>query len=265
MKKTTVKMSDKKDNTKKDSNIIKYKSMSDDSISISKDNMIVEGYFAAFNNIDSDGEVFTKGAFAKSIMEHGPGSVSNRKIAHLAYHDVTRPIGKIIELIEDDYGLRFKSEMGTHQEGKDFLEMYKSKIIGEHSVGFNYMLDKILRKTSPEGVVYDQLSEVKLWEGSAVVFGANENTPNLTEIKTQKDLTNVLDKINIRMETFIKAVQDKNISTKYNELFAIELQQLKDSYVSLIQRESFDDTQIETKSEASEEEKDSLKRNFHLF
>ena len=101
---------------------------------------------------------------------------------------------------------------------------------------------------------YDQLTEVKLWEGSAVVFGANENTLNLSEIKSQKQLNDVLDGVNQRMEKFVKAIQDQNLSTKYNDLFAIELQQLKDSYISLIQRESFEDTQIETKSDEKDEE-----------
>ena len=55
------------------------------------------------------------------------------------------------------------------------------------------------------------------------------------------------------METFVKAIQDRNLSTKYNNLFAIELQQLKESYVSLIQRESFENTHFEGKSDEIDE------------
>lgn len=223
-------------------------------IKVSKGSNIVEGYLASFDNIDSDEDMFIKGAFSKSLQEHGVESNSNRKIAHLAYHDVTRPIGKFIELREDDNGLYFKSELGSHQDGKDFLAMYKSGIIREHSVGFNYLRDKMFQKVDDvSGKQYTLLTEVKLWEGSAVVFGANSETPNLTDIKSQKDLDNYLEGINERMESFIKAVQDGELSSKYNDLFTIELQQLKSSYNSLIRKESFEEnTLIEDKSKEEE-------------
>ena len=41
---------------------------------------IVAGYFSAFNNVDSDGDLIKPGAFTKSINERGPGSSSNRKM-----------------------------------------------------------------------------------------------------------------------------------------------------------------------------------------
>ena len=37
-------------------------------------NRMVEGYFSAFDNIDSDADKILKGAFTKSIKEHGPNS-----------------------------------------------------------------------------------------------------------------------------------------------------------------------------------------------
>ena len=40
-----------------------------------------------FDNIDSDRDVIRKGAFAKSILERGPESTSNRKIQFLRHHD----------------------------------------------------------------------------------------------------------------------------------------------------------------------------------
>ena len=50
---------------------------------------IVAGYFSAFNNVDSDGDLIKRGAFAKSLKERGVESNSNRKIAHLAHPIVT--------------------------------------------------------------------------------------------------------------------------------------------------------------------------------
>jgi len=199
---------------------------------------IVEGYFSGFGNIDSDQDRILSGAFSKSIKEHGPDSSSNRKIAHLAYHDTTRPLGVIQELKEDEAGLYFRSKMGGHTEGQDFLKMYQEGIIREHSIGFNYIADKIKQTTErdEEGLEYSvwDISEVKLWEGSAVVFGANSETPNLSIVKSQEDINKHLEEINERMEVFIKALTDDKLSQKYNNLFTLELIQLKHQYNSLL-------------------------------
>lgn len=199
-----------------------------------ENNRTVEGYFAAFNNVDSDNDRILQGAFAKSIQEHGPNSASNRKIAHLAYHDTRRPLGVLEELKEDSKGLYFRSKMGTHTEGDDFLKMYQEGIIREHSIGFNYLADKITAVEDEEkGTIWD-ISEVKLWEGSAVVFGANSETPNLSIIKSQEDLNKEIEKINERMEVFTKALTDGKLSEKYNNLFTLELMQIQKEYNSLI-------------------------------
>ena len=219
---------------------------------------IVEGYFSGFGNIDSDQDRILSGAFSKSIKEHGPDSSSNRKIAHLAYHDTTRPLGVIQELKEDQTGLYFRSKMGSHTEGQDFLKMYQEGIIREHSIGFNYIADKIKQTTErdEEGREYSvwDISEVKLWEGSAVVFGANSETPNLSIVKSQDDINKHLEEINERMEVFIKALTDDKLSQKYNNLFTLELMQLKHQYNSLLQFEKPSKDTLQDQ-EPSEEEK----------
>ena len=85
-----------------------------------------------FNNIDSDRDVIRKGAFAKSIQERGPSSVTNRKIAHLRYHDWDHHIGKIISLEETDEGLIMVSDLGRSSKGEDAFLDYQDGIIKEH-------------------------------------------------------------------------------------------------------------------------------------
>jgi len=213
---------------------------------------IVKGYFSAFDNIDSDNDVIRRGAFSKSINEHGPGTESNRKIAHLLFHDTTRPIGNIKQLEEDEKGLFFVSELGTHQDGQDALKMYKEGIIKEHSIGFQYLPDK-MRLVDEGEKSFFEINEVKLFEGSAVVFGANSETPNLSEIKSQKDLDNALDKLSERKEVFIKALKDGNYSDKFNGLFEVELSQIFAKYESLVKFEPFNkDTLIDKSDDKSE-------------
>jgi hypothetical protein len=221
-------------------------------------NRMVEGYFSAFDNIDSDADKILKGAFTKSIKEHGPDSSTNRKIAHLAYHDVTRPIGVIEELKEDDKGLYFRSKMGEHTEGEDFLKMYESGIIREHSIGFNYIADKIKQAKEGDKNIWE-IQEVKLWEGSAVVFGANSETPNLAIVKSQEDINLFLEDYNERMEICIKAVMDCNLSQKFNNLFHLELEALKIGYNSLVNFEPFNKN-TQQNEEPNAEKEDQIKK-----
>jgi len=167
-------------------------------------------------------------------------------------------LGFIQELKEDQTGLYFRSKMGGHTEGQDFLKMYQEGIIREHSIGFNYIADKIKQTTErdEEGREYSvwDISEVKLWEGSAVVFGANSETPNLSIVKSQEDINKHLEEINERMEVFIKALTDDKLSQKYNNLFTLELMQLKHQYNSLLNLEEPLKNTLQDQ-EPSEEEK----------
>lgn len=235
---------------------------------VDTDSRIVKGYFASFDNVDSDGDMIIKGAFSKSLQEHSPESNSNRKISHLAFHNVTRPVGVLKVLREDEKGLYFESELGTHTEGEDALRMYKEGIIREHSIGFNYIQDKTEFievdpvKTDNQLIKsiggYWQLKEVKLWEGSFVTFGANSETPNLTGVKSQEDLNSKLEELKERMETFVKALKDGNYSQKYNSLFEVELLQISKQYESLINFEPF-------KKNTPIDESDSTKDNQELI
>ncbi len=134
-------------------------------------NGIVVGYFASFDNIDSDGDVFVKGAFSKTIKENGPSGTG--RIQHLLQHDVLTPIGKIQSIEEDAKGLRFESKMSSTTKGQDTLTLYAEGILREHSVGFQTIVQEQVEK----GDQYNEIREVKLWEGSTVTWGANSQTP----------------------------------------------------------------------------------------
>ncbi len=84
---------------------------------------IVSGYFAAFGNKDSDGDIITPGAFTKTIAERGPDSQQLR-IRHLQDHDYTKAVCRIQQLSEDTFGLGADGAQGLfqrrglHQRGK---------------------------------------------------------------------------------------------------------------------------------------------------
>ena len=191
----------------------------------------VQVVLSAFDNIDSDGDVIRKGAFAKSIMERGAESTSNRKIAFLRHHDWEHQIGKWVKMEETHDGLVAVGELGRSTKGEDALLDYQDGIIKEHSIGFNYVEDKM--NMVQDGVW--ELKEVVLWEGSAVTFGANSLTPTLDVSKGNK--TELLDKVNSKMESLLSAI--KNGKGTDERLYEIEmaLKVCQQQYNSLINDE----------------------------
>jgi HK97 family phage prohead protease len=152
----------------------------------------VAGYFAVFGNTDLDNDVIERGAFSKSIKERGPEG--KQLIKYLLDHDKTKAIGKLTKLSEDDKGLYFEAKIGTHALGNDFIEMLKSEIINQASIGF-----KTVKEQYDQVMKANRIKEVMLFEGSSVTFlGANPEAGN-TWFKSMDEAMDYLAK----MEKFI--------------------------------------------------------------
>jgi HK97 family phage prohead protease len=157
----------------------------------------VTGYFAKFETIDSEGDVFVKGAFKKSIEE------SFKRIKHLLHHNFTHPVGAIKRLEEDDFGLYFESYIPETQAGDELLKMYDAGIYNEHSVGF-----RLIKGESTKDAYL--IKEVQLFEGSTVTWGANSETPFLG-FKDLQEITNLKDKNDFLIViTALKDLLEKN-------------------------------------------------------
>lgn len=187
---------------------------------------------SAFGNLDSDNDVIPMGAFAKSIQERGPMSQANRKIQFLRYHDFEHQIGKFESLEETHDHLVAVATLGRSTKGTDALLDYEDGVILEHSIGFNIIQDKTFIRE--DGV--RELRELFLWEGSAVTFGSNSETPVFNVGKGNR--TEYLDKLNQKMNGLIKAL--KNGKGTDERLFQIEmdLRVVQSKYNSLITLES---------------------------
>lgn len=163
-------------------------------------------YLAKFNNLDSDNDIIRPGAFKKSLQERGVNSSSNRKIAFLRFHDWEKPIGTFKRLEEDSIGLFAVGKLGNSSLGNDALNDYKDGIIREHSIGFKYLQDKIrFIETDNQGGGYFEVLEVALYEGSAVTFGANDET-NVVEVAKSEDKDEKIDKIGAEIDIVVKAI-----------------------------------------------------------
>ena len=197
----------------------------------------VQVALSKFGNVDSDGDVITRGAFSKSIQERGHESQSNRKIKFLRYHDFEHEIGVWKSLEESSEYLLGIGELGRSTKGNDAFLDYQDGIITEHSIGFMMMPDKI--QVRPDGL--RELNEVFLMEGSAVTFGANSETPvfNVSgkDAYSPDMLIKHLDSLNKKMESCITAL--KNGKGTDDRLFTIEnqLRVIQKEYNSLINLE----------------------------
>jgi HK97 family phage prohead protease len=197
-------------------------------------NRQVAVYLAHFDNIDSDNDIIRKGAFAKSILERGPESTSNRKIQFLRHHDWEWQIGKFVELSEDNTGLYAVGQLGRSTQGEDALRDYEDGIIKEHSIGFQYISDKMrwINDINVDGGGYYEINEVKLYEGSAVTFGSNPET-YVVSVPKGEEKTDYIEKITKELDICIKALANGKGTDERLQNLEMKIKYLNSQLISL--------------------------------
>jgi HK97 family phage prohead protease len=198
------------------------------------DKGIVTLYASAFGNKDSDGDVMQKGAFTKTIKERGPEG--KNRIKHLYQHNRFMPIGTPLEMKEDENGLRIVSKVSDINNG-DYIKLYRDGVITEHSIGFEILKsDKLSSWNEAAGEDVQIIKEVKLWEYSAVTWGANENTP-VVGMKSHGATPEDADKIFERLTTMQKAFRKGDYTDETYELLQLEIEDMKSYFKSLLSAE----------------------------
>jgi HK97 family phage prohead protease len=215
----------------------------------------VSGYYSAKNMIDSDQDVLLDGFAKKSIAERGPDSDSNRKIVHLHQHNTIEPVGAIKTLIEDSYGLYFESMIEDTPLGDIVLERYKNGTYREHSFGFSYVAGKC-EWGEFEGKEAYLCSELKIYEGSTVTFGANENTPFTGFKGSHQDFLKELEE---QEQYMIKTARNFLEEITFKQMFARE----KSLYLKTLAVQ--EDTKQKDKAEFEEQKnaKEQRKKEFY--
>jgi len=194
---------------------------------------VVEGYFSTWGNgqTDSHGDEMMRGAFKKSLQENGPDS-RIPKIFHLWQHDSRYPLarfqGEDNVIKEDDTGLFFRSRVSRTSYGRDVLQLYQDKVINQHSVGIAIV------KTERAGDNHQKLLEVKLWEGSTVTWGANQDTPTVS-VKDE-DPQIQAKKFQERIELLTKSLRDGSYTDETFVLLELNLKQIQAHYEALISK-----------------------------
>lgn len=205
----------------------KVKDISGDTIikDVDMSSRVVTGYFSTFDFKDSDGDVIRRGAYSKTVAENGPKS-SRPRIMHLYQHDTRSPIGLLLELREDANGLYFESKISESTLGNDVLTMYNEKILKEHSVGMN-VIDANQKDD------FWEITEVKLWEGSTVTWGANEMaTGGNMKSMSLPEVASLREKLNAWKNVLRKG----NLSDETCNCLAIQIAQTE-SYIKSLEAE----------------------------
>lgn len=161
--------------------------------------------WSAFAFKDDDNDIIIKGAFSKSINDRGPKSSTHRKIAYLKYHNWNLPVGPLKDIWEDEKYLIAVANVDPTPEGDTTVTQYQTGTLNQHSIGYRYLWDKMEYSENDDAFI---CKEIDLWEGSAVVAGANENTP-LLEVRgmnTESQIAQAMDEL----EKMLKAVEIRN-------------------------------------------------------
>ncbi len=196
---------------------------------------IIKGYGSYFGNKDSDNDVIVKGAYKKTIAENG------ERVKYLYQHDMNQPIGKMTELYEDDKGLVFVAEIAKTQMGMDVVELMKSGVITENSVG----IMPIQKENKGD---YREIKEVKLYEISAVTLAANDQA-KILDVKGNIDV----EKLSKRYDNLSKLIRKGSISDELGFAIEAEILKLKSLFVEFTKPvDEITSPKVEAKNDDSE-------------
>ena len=150
-------------------------------IKASGSNGLIEGYGAVFGNRDAMGDICMPGCFAASLEAHKEAETMP---AMLMAHDQAAPVGKWLEMAEDDYGLHVKGRLTMAlQAAKDAFSLALDNAL---SLSIGYATVKAHYDQDQQANI---LEAVNLGEVSFVALAANSQA----KITSVKRLTTVRD------------------------------------------------------------------------
>ena len=182
----------------------------------------VKAVWARTGNVDLDNDIIVPEAFTKTLKERGPKG--KNLIWSLVDHcaEMEAVIGKPEQLyVEGDMLIAITPIVMT-ETGEDVLKMYDAGLINQHSIGFTTINSSV----GKDGV--RTITELKLYEGSAVLWAANPETPTLavkSEVKKEQ-LAN-------RLEKLLKAFKGGRFTDETFALMEIEIKRIQSELLEI--------------------------------
>ena len=186
----------------------------------------VKAVWARCGNIDLDNDIIVPEAFTKTLAERGPGG--KNLIWSLVDHcaDMNNVIGKPEQIyVENDMLIAITPIVET-EKGEDIIKMYEAGLINQHSIGFSTMKSNV----DKEGV--RTITELKLYEGSAVLWGANPETPTLG-FKGEMTTKDKKQELSNRLEKLIKSFKGGKFTDEMFSLIEIEIKRIQSDLLEI--------------------------------
>ena len=209
----------------------------------------VKAVWARCGNIDLDNDIIVPEAFTKTLAERGPGG--KNLIWSLVDHcaDMNNVIGKPEQIyVENDMLIAITPIVET-EKGEDIIKMYEAGLINQHSIGFSTMKSNV----DKEGV--RTITELKLYEGSAVLWGANPETPTLG-FKGEMTIKDKRAELSNRLERLIKSFKGGRFTDETFSLLEIEIKRIQSELLEIEVIKEITQTVEETFEPAVEEKKE---------
>lgn len=198
-----------------------YKSTSDSGILLDADARRVKVVVANFNSIDLDNDIIIPEAVTKTIKERGPKG--SKQVWALIDHcsNLKNALGKPDELYVEGNNLIAITPVIDTEIGEDMLKLYKAGCITEHSIGFSTIKSDWQDQKQNVRVI----KELKLYEYSAVLWGANPKTPTIGIMKSEFKPS--VEDINKRLDVILHSFKHGSFTDETFSLMEIEIEQLK--------------------------------------
>jgi HK97 family phage prohead protease len=186
--------------------------------------------------LDFDKDIIEKTGFDKTIKERGPKA--KNLIWHLTDHkpSLKDAVGKPTDVFVENDFLVSITDIPNTTWGNDVLEFYKTGTINQHSIGFSTIKREVFNDDD-WAKRYTVIKEVQLYEGSAVLWGANEFTPTLSVGKslTKEESEKEFLKIKTELDSFAKLFKSGHLSDQSFELVEMKMTQLTDRLQQIFQ------------------------------
>jgi HK97 family phage prohead protease len=173
------------------------------------------------SNVDLDNDIISPAAFTKTINERGPQG--KNLIWSLVDHKTSMKyaLGKPKELYVEGDALIAVTEVIETEMGEDMLKLYEAGLINQHSIGFSTIKSEMDNSTGIRTI-----TELMLYEGSAVLWAANPETPTISIYKGMEPEV-VKETLNGRLEKLLKAFKHGTFTDDTFSLLEIEIKQIQ--------------------------------------
>lgn len=224
---------------KNKNSLIERKNTDNDSVlDVDTEKRMVKIAIASMGDIDRDDDIFDSKAFNNTIRQKGPSG--SNEVWHLLDHGwgiASAALSKPKELFIEGNKLCMVSPYRDTFNWKNAWALYEAGDINQHSVGFSVM--NSIRETR-DGKEIRVITEASLWEGSAVLWGANANTPTLEVVKNWLDNYQQEQKepIGQRFNRIYKQLKDGKVNEENVSLLKIEFKYLEQYIIELEERAS---------------------------